>query len=141
MALPDRPVTSPAQPACAPPDKPARREAAYAWVRLLARIYEVLPLVCPRCGTDMHLIAFITESSAVHAILVHPGEPTMPPALDSAGSDLVTLDQSLRWDLSAAPAGLWAATHSWLHPSRCPALHRWRRRIRGQSASQTPEQT
>jgi len=35
-----------------------RRAARYAWVLLLARIYEVFPLVCPRCGCEMRIIAF-----------------------------------------------------------------------------------
>ena len=35
-----------------------RRAARYAWVLLLARIHEVFPLVCPRCGCEMRIIAF-----------------------------------------------------------------------------------
>ena len=54
---------------------------AYAWVRLLARIYEVLPLICPRCGSEMPLIAFITEPRAIATILTHLGEPISPPPL------------------------------------------------------------
>jgi hypothetical protein len=32
---------------------------------LLARIYEVFPLVCPRCGTEMRVIAIITDGPTV----------------------------------------------------------------------------
>ena len=28
------------------------------WAVLIARIYEVFPLVCPKCGGQMRLIAF-----------------------------------------------------------------------------------
>jgi len=43
-------------------DEPAHRQAArYVWALLLARIYEVLPLLCPTCGGAMRIIAFITE--------------------------------------------------------------------------------
>ena len=48
---------------------------------LLARIYEVLPLVCPQCGGEMKIIAFITEAVAIREILDHLGEPTSPPRL------------------------------------------------------------
>ncbi|MES9882257.1 MAG: hypothetical protein ABW185_15395 [Sedimenticola sp.] len=31
------------------------------WSMLLARIYEINPLVCSRCGGEMRIIAFVTE--------------------------------------------------------------------------------
>jgi hypothetical protein len=58
-----------------------RRAARYAWAVLLARIYEVFPLVCPRCGGEMRIIAFITDAAAVREILTHIGEPKSPPRL------------------------------------------------------------
>ena len=30
------------------------------WARLLARIYEVFPLRCPDCGSEMRILAFLT---------------------------------------------------------------------------------
>ena len=65
-------------------DKPqgrARMAAARCWAMLLARIYECLPLACPRCGEPMRLIAFILEPPVVEKILLHIGEPTEPPAV------------------------------------------------------------
>ncbi len=53
-----------------------RRATRYAWALLLARIDEVFPLVCPRCGGEMRIIAFITDAGAVRDILTHLGEPT-----------------------------------------------------------------
>jgi hypothetical protein len=38
---------------------------------LLRRVYEVDPLVCPRCGEAMRIIAFITEPKVVDTILRH----------------------------------------------------------------------
>ena len=58
-----------------------RRAARYAWVLLIARIYELFPLLCPRCGGEMRIIAFITEGDAIRDILTHLGEPTSPPRL------------------------------------------------------------
>jgi len=52
-----------------------------AWAPLLARIYEVFPLVCPLCGVEMHIIAFITDGPTVRDILGHPGEPTASPGI------------------------------------------------------------
>jgi len=55
------------------------RSFPYTWAMLLARIYESLPLVCPRCGSAMRVIAFITNASDVKRILEHIGEASEPP--------------------------------------------------------------
>ena len=62
------PADSTAQAAVVPPadatDEPAHRQAArYVWALLPARIYEVLPRLCPRCGGEMRIIAFITAAA------------------------------------------------------------------------------
>jgi hypothetical protein len=67
-----------------PVDTIRRSPAHYLWVMLLARIYEVFPLTCPRCGAEMRIIAFITEAVDVRAILEHIGEPATPPRIASA---------------------------------------------------------
>ena len=61
-----------------------RRRASILWAMLLARIYEVLPLVCPRCLTAMKLISFITDAPTIEKILAHLGLPTQPPPLAPA---------------------------------------------------------
>jgi len=48
---------------------------ASIWAMLLARIYEINPLVCPRCGSEMRIIAFVTEQEPIRRILRHIGEP------------------------------------------------------------------
>ena len=66
-------------------DEPPHRKAArYVWAMLLARIYEVLPLVCPLCGGEMKIIAFINEPRVIREILGHLDEPTSPPSLKPA---------------------------------------------------------
>ncbi len=55
------------------------RSFPYTWAMLLARIYEALPLVCPRCGSAMRIIAFISSASDVKRILDHIGEAGEPP--------------------------------------------------------------
>jgi len=47
-----------------------RRAARYAWAVLLARIDEVFPLRCPNGGGEMRIIAFITATTVVRAILL-----------------------------------------------------------------------
>jgi len=42
-----------------------------SWAQLIKRIYEVDPLVCPSCGAEMKVIAFITEHEVVDKILRH----------------------------------------------------------------------
>lgn len=59
-------------------DGEPRPRASDFWVMLLARIYAVFLLLCPRCGAPMRIIAFVTEG--FHSpYLEHLGEPTKPP--------------------------------------------------------------
>ena len=51
------------------------------WAALLARIYEVFPLICPSCQTPLTFIAFLTDPEPITQILAHIGEPTSPPPL------------------------------------------------------------
>jgi hypothetical protein len=44
----------------------------------------VFPLLCPLCGAEMRIIAFITVASTVRDILVHLGEPAAPPRMAPA---------------------------------------------------------
>jgi len=54
-------------------------KASYNWAVLITRIYETLPLVCPRCQGPMKVIAFIEEPQAIVKILLHMGESTERP--------------------------------------------------------------
>jgi hypothetical protein len=54
------------------------------WALLIARTYEVLPILCTRCGTEMKLVAFITQPPVIQRILAHIGEPADPPVLAPA---------------------------------------------------------
>jgi hypothetical protein len=61
----DRPVVF-AEPVVVP-----LREARRRWAELLRRIFEIDPLACPRCGHEMHIVAFITEPHVIDRILNH----------------------------------------------------------------------
>jgi len=57
-----------------PQAKPKPRPPShYLWAALTARICEVFPLLCPMCGGQMRIIAFITFSADIHKILEHIG--------------------------------------------------------------------
>ena len=74
-----------APPVQAPASEPPRRfPAHYLWAVLIARIYEVFPLVCPLCGGNMRLIAFITEGVQIRRILEHIGVPAQAPRVTPA---------------------------------------------------------
>jgi hypothetical protein len=51
---------------------------------LIARIYEVFPLVCPICAGQMRLIAFITDRAEVRKILDHIGVDSLAPRISPA---------------------------------------------------------
>ena len=40
---------------------------------MIAKVYQVDPLVCTRCGKRMSVVAFVTDSAAIGRILDHLG--------------------------------------------------------------------
>jgi len=48
-----------------------RAEARHRWAELLRLIYEVDPLVCPRCGGPMRVVALIQDPKVIDKILRH----------------------------------------------------------------------
>ncbi len=129
MAAVAQSVTAQAEPAATVQDAPAqalpgkavtpdtnlpRRAAHYLWAVLIARIYEVFPLLCPLCGGQMRIIAFITHSADIRQILEHIGVESEPPHITPArGSPLwdacdaqVGEGSQIEpgWDLEAQPA-------------------------------------
>ena len=50
---------------------PDARALRRSWAKLIKRIYEVDPLVCPSCGSEMKVIAFIIDHAVVDAIVRH----------------------------------------------------------------------
>ena len=44
-----------------------------AWARLIAKIYEVNPLVCPKCGSKMKVVAVIYKEDAINKMFRHLG--------------------------------------------------------------------
>jgi Putative transposase/Transposase zinc-binding domain len=94
-------------PKSSPDAEPARpsNPARVRWATLLARIYEVLPLLCPACGGQMKILAFLTDPPVVFAILEHLELPHAPPMIAPARGppqgDFL-LDQSPAFDPTQA---------------------------------------
>jgi hypothetical protein len=94
-----------------------KRPAHYLWAVLIARIYEVFALLCPICGGQMRIIAFITHSADIRHILEHIGAETEPPRITPArgpplwdgcdaqmGDGVDGVDVEPDWDEAAQPA-------------------------------------
>ncbi len=106
-------VGAPSQPEPVQPALP-KRPAHYLWAVLIARIYEVFPLLCPICGGQMRIIAFITHSADIRHILEHIGVDSEPPRITPArgpplwdGCDAQMgegVDVAPDWDEAAQPA-------------------------------------
>jgi hypothetical protein len=78
-SAPDKPPQDAAQ-----PDGPNRAALRRRWAELIRRVYEVDPLVCPRCGSEMRVVGFITQPALIDRILDHlrrRGKIPRPPPL------------------------------------------------------------
>jgi hypothetical protein len=58
-----------------PAEKP-RQRCSPSWARLIAKVYEVDPLLCARCGNRMSIAAFVSDTVAIRRILDHLGLST-----------------------------------------------------------------
>jgi len=102
----------PPEPAVAAPAARLRPANVSLWAILLARIYEIAPLVCSRCGGPVRIVAFLVETASISQILRHIGEPTVPPALypprgppdELLANPIVCLDDDVNQDRYAFEA-------------------------------------
>jgi hypothetical protein len=66
------------------PDDAWHKECRRTWARLIQKVYEVDPLICPRCGFPMRILAVIDDPPVVRRILDCLGlwnaQPRSPPA-------------------------------------------------------------
>lgn len=82
-----------------PPPTPARLR----WAALIRKVYEVDPLVCPKCGGEMKIIAFIDDAAVIRKILDHLGislsSGTDPPHAHSPPATATLTSESFMDDL------------------------------------------
>ena len=60
------------------------RPGRIGWAKLLARIYETDPFVCPKCGQAMRIVSFVEDREVIQKILYCINEPVDPPQIASA---------------------------------------------------------
>jgi hypothetical protein len=48
-----------------------RRLPAKGWAEMIRKVYEVDPMLCPRCGGQTKVIAFLTDYAVVDRIINH----------------------------------------------------------------------
>ena len=86
-------------------DEPEISEKSFRknWARLIQKIYETDPLICPKCKGEMKVIAFIEQQSVIRKMLTHLGiwktRNHDPPATNNAAYQIVydeEYPQSLR---------------------------------------------
>jgi hypothetical protein len=75
----------PAVPASTPRQTVPQRACRSAWAKLIAKVYEVDPLICAHCGSEMKLIAVITNPAEARKIPCHLLKTDRaPPGLDQS---------------------------------------------------------
>jgi hypothetical protein len=81
------------------------RQIKSSWARLIKKVYEADPLVCPRCSGPLKIISLIGDGPAIGKILRHlklwdrPERPP-PPAPDRAiryDPDISGFEEVSRW--------------------------------------------
>jgi hypothetical protein len=73
----------------------AARAAARSWAACLKRVFEAYPVNCPKCGTEMKLVAIIVQDAQLDRILAHEGldrqfpktKPARPPPQQRSDQD------------------------------------------------------
>jgi len=74
------------------------------WAMLLVKVFEINPWVCPGCGGEMKIIAFVIERQPIGRILQPIGEPDHAPAISPARGPPVSdaeINQTQGWDDNA----------------------------------------
>jgi hypothetical protein len=57
--------------ATATDEERAPLEVRRSWARMIRQVYEVDPLLCPRCGVTMRVVAVIERPAVIRQIFDH----------------------------------------------------------------------
>jgi len=63
------------------PEEASSSHARQDWAKMMARVFDVDVMMCPRCQSDMQTISFVTESKAIKKILDSLELATGPPEI------------------------------------------------------------
>jgi hypothetical protein len=101
------------------PAEPPRRRCSPTWARLIARVYQVDPLVCARCGQKMQMIAFLTDQLLIRKILEHLGLSIQPLDKPQTVREVLRVAERARFG-ECRPSGIERPDRR-LSPARGPA--------------------
>jgi hypothetical protein len=71
------PITIPAEEGRHPTSKSSRKHSG--WAKLMARVFGIDVLQCPRCQSKLQVLSFITEPAVIKNILASLKMATAPP--------------------------------------------------------------
>ena len=63
------------------------KKKAGSWAAYLARVFEVFPLICPKCKLEMKPVAVILNDKELVRLLTHLGRPAQFPTFKPAPQD------------------------------------------------------
>ena len=88
--------------AVTPDPVPPKRPDRCLWAVVIARIYSVFPLLCPLCGGQMRIFAFISHSADIRQILGHIEEGCEPPHIAPAHGPLLSCGRTVMREMVCA---------------------------------------
>jgi hypothetical protein len=71
-----------------------KKKPSFTWVECMRRVYEINPMLCPKCGKEMRIIAFITDYKELQKIMASMGIPKAqapPPIRENSSSEEMPL--------------------------------------------------
>jgi hypothetical protein len=57
----------------------SNKESRKAWARLIQKISNVNPMICPKCASEMKVVAFIFDKSSIRKIFDHLNKKSKGP--------------------------------------------------------------
>jgi hypothetical protein len=60
-------------------EEPTNKAGKQAWARLIQKVYEVDPLICLKCGSEMRIVAIIMDKNEIDKIVKHLDKKRSPP--------------------------------------------------------------
>jgi hypothetical protein len=60
------------------PNEVSDKSSKRAWARLIQKVYEVDPLICPECGSEMKIVAIIQDRVEIQKIITHHEKKNRP---------------------------------------------------------------
>ena len=79
MKSSEEPASGSAEASSVPGETITQLQAKSTWARMIQKVYGVDPLVCPKCGEKMRILAVITDRQEIRRIMEHLRRNKAPP--------------------------------------------------------------